>query len=149
MEATAFTAALSQAREAILQEAQRDVPMVREAQLVAKRLRDHGGAYFQFITTPGIEPTNNLAERAIRFVTIDRHITQGTRSERGREWSERIWTVVATCAAQGRSAFDYLVEVVQAHFSGKPTPHSCLTPRERLQVVFNLKTAVGPRSGRF
>jgi len=41
-------------------------------------------AYFRFITTPGIDPTNNLAEQAIRFVVIDRHITQGTRSEKGR-----------------------------------------------------------------
>lgn len=33
-------------------------------------------SYFRFITTPGIEPTNNLAEQAIRFVVIDRRITQ-------------------------------------------------------------------------
>jgi transposase len=122
MQAAAFTAALSDARQAIVQEAQRDVPASKPAQLVAKRLREHGAAYFQFITTPGLEPTNNLAEQAIRFVAIDRHITQGTRGQRGRRWSERIWTVVATCAAQGRSAFDYLVEVVQAHFNGQPIP---------------------------
>jgi len=122
MDAAAFTAALSEARAAIVQEAQRDVPASKPAQLVAKRLREHGAAYFQFITTPGIEPTNNLAEQAIRFVAIDRHITQGTRGERGCRWSERIWTVVATCAVQGRSAFDYLVEVVQAHFNGQPIP---------------------------
>ena len=34
--------------------------------------------YFRFITTPGVEPTNDLAEQAIRFVVIDRRITQGT-----------------------------------------------------------------------
>ena len=28
-----------------------------------------------FITTPAVEPTNNLAEQAIRYVVIDRHIT--------------------------------------------------------------------------
>jgi transposase len=122
MEAAAFAAALSEAREAILQQAQRSVPEARHAQLVAKRLREHGAAYFQFITTPGIEPTTNLAEQAIRFVAIDRHITQGTRGEHGRQWSERIWTVVATCAAQGRSAFDYLMAVVQADFNGLPVP---------------------------
>jgi len=55
-------------------------------------------------------------------VAIDRRITQGTRGERGRQWSERIWTVLATCAAQGRSAFDYLVQVVQTHFNELPTP---------------------------
>jgi len=122
MEAAAFATALSEARESILREALADVPETRPAQLVGKRLRVHGAAYFQFITTPGIEPTNNLAERAIRFVAIDRRITQGTRGERGRQWSERIWTVLATCAAQGRSAFDDLVQVVQTHFTGQPVP---------------------------
>jgi len=29
---------------------------------LAKRFREHGNAYFTFITTPGVEPTNNLAE---------------------------------------------------------------------------------------
>ena len=43
-------------------------------------------------------PANDLAEQAMRFVVIDRHITQGTRSEGGRRWCERIWTVIATCA---------------------------------------------------
>jgi hypothetical protein len=72
--------------------------------------------------TPGIEPTNNLAERAIRFVVQDRHVTQGTRSERGRRWCERIWTATATCAQQGRSVFDYLHQTLLAHFAHQPTP---------------------------
>lgn len=46
------------------------VPCGRYAQNLAKRFREHGEAYFRFITTPGIEPTNNLAEQAIRFVVI-------------------------------------------------------------------------------
>jgi len=40
----------------------------------------HGDAYFRFVTTPGVAPTNNLAEQAIRFVVLDRRVTQGTRS---------------------------------------------------------------------
>lgn len=117
-----FTRALEAVRDAILQEAQRDVPDVKEAQLLAKRLRDYGEEYFEFLHTPEIGPTNNAAEQSIRFVTIDRHITQGTRSPRGRQWCERIWTVLATCTIQGRSAYEYLVEGVQAHFNGHPVP---------------------------
>ena len=117
-----FTHALEAVRAAIVEEAQRDVPAVREAQLIAKRLREYEDEYFEFIRTPAIDPTNNLAEQMMRFVAIDRHITQGTRSEKGRQWSERIWTVLATCLMQGRSAYDYLVEVVQAHFNGEPIP---------------------------
>jgi transposase len=93
-----------------------------EAVALRKRFEERGEAYFQFITTPGIEPTNNLAEQAIRFVVIDRRITQGTRGEAGQAWCERIWTAIATCAQQGRSVFTYLVESVQAYLSGRPVP---------------------------
>jgi hypothetical protein len=39
---------------------------------MAERFRKHAEAYFTFITTPGMDPTNNVAEQAIRFVVIDR-----------------------------------------------------------------------------
>jgi hypothetical protein len=69
-----------------------------------------------------IEPTNNLAEQAIRFIVIDRKVTQGTRSEKGRRWCERIWTAMATCSMQGRSAFEYLECAIGAHFRGQAAP---------------------------
>ena len=122
MSESAFAAALADAREAVLAAALIDAPPAAEVQNLADRFRLHGDAYFQFITTPGVEPTNNLAEQAIRFVAIDRHITQGTRSPVGRTRCERIWTILATCAQQGRSAFDLLREAVETHFNGKPPP---------------------------
>ena len=89
---------------------------------LAKRFEKHGESYFRFITTPGVEPTNNLAEQAIRFVVIDRLITQGTRSEKGNRWCERIWTVIATCTQQGRSVFEYLEAAVGAWFADTEPP---------------------------
>lgn len=77
----------------------------------------------RFITTPGIEPTNNLAEQAIRFVVIDRKVTQGTRSTTGQRWLERIWTVMATCAQTGRSVFTFLHESLLAYIDGTPVPN--------------------------
>jgi hypothetical protein len=56
---------------------------------MAERFRKHAKAYFQFITTPGMDPTNNVAEQAIRFIVIDRHVTQGTRSAKGQRANER------------------------------------------------------------
>lgn len=97
-----------------------NVPASRPCQAMAKRLAKYGESYFTFITTPAIEPTNNLAEQAIRFVVIDRHITQGTRSEGGNRWSERIWTVIATCALTGQSVFDFLLSSVKAYWAGEP-----------------------------
>jgi transposase len=98
------------------------VPNTPEADNLAKRFENHGESYIRFITTPGIDPTNNLAEQAIRFVVLDRHVTQGTRSETGQHWSERIWTVVATCAQQGRSVFSFLYDSVVAFCQGTSPP---------------------------
>ena len=127
----AFVEALHQRRQRILAVALHEVPsrlnaqgkqLCREAQNMAKRFRLHGEAYFQFITTPQIDPTNNLAEQAVRFVVIDRHITQGTRSAKGRQTCQRLWTVIATCAIQGRSAFDFILQALQAYFRDEPAP---------------------------
>jgi len=87
-----------------------------------RRFQKHGEAYFQFITNPEIDPTNNIVEQAVRFVVIDRHITQGTRSERGRHICERLWTVMATCAIQKRSPFQWMCEAITAWFQGRPAP---------------------------
>jgi transposase len=117
-----FRNALSKRAEALWVEATRGVPYTREAEALAKRFHDHGIEYIQFVTTPGIEPTNNLAEQAIRFVVIDRKITQGSRSEAGRRWLERIWTTMATCAQHGTSVFDFIDTTVRAFFEGTPCP---------------------------
>jgi transposase len=93
-----------------------------EGKALAERLRDYGEGYFRFMTTPGLEPTNNLAEQAIRFVVLDRVVTQGTRSAAGNRWCERIWTAVATCTQQGKSVFEYLHACVEAHFQGCKGP---------------------------
>jgi len=39
---------------------------------------------------------------------IDRMITQGTRSEAGQRYHERMWTALATCRKQQRNFFDFL-----------------------------------------
>lgn len=113
---------LAAVRETIVAQATKRVPASREAQNMAKRFRKHGGAFFEFITTPGIDPTNNLAEQAIRFVVLDRRTTQGTRSEKGRLWSECIWTAIATCEQSGRDLMAFLQESIFAHWQGLPPP---------------------------
>jgi len=121
MDPKRFQRALERARDRCLKVGKRAPPRT-EARNLAERFRRHGRDYFRFITTAGIEPTNNLAEQAIRFVVQDRHVTQGTRSPRGRHWCERIWTAVASCAQQNRSVFEYLHQTLVAHFAGQPTP---------------------------
>ncbi|MCP4402662.1 MAG: transposase, partial [bacterium] len=95
---------------------------LNEAQNMANRFRLHGKAYFRFITTPGMDPTNNVAEQAIRFIVIDRYVTQGTRSPKGRQANERLWTVIGTCALQGRSAYNFILQAIHAYFYDEPAP---------------------------
>jgi transposase len=118
----AFQTHLENAGDELWAEVLYRVPNTKEAKNLAKRFEKHGESYLRFITTPGIEPTNNLAEQAIRFVVIDRKVTQGTRSTTGQRWLERIWTAIATCTQTGRSVFDFLHESISAHFAGEPKP---------------------------
>jgi transposase len=117
-----FQSQLEAARVEVLRRGTHHVPETRPCRNLAKRFEVHGESYFRFVTTPGVEPTNNLAEQAIRFVVIDRLITQGTRSETGNRWCERIWTVISTCTQQGRSVFEYLEQVVTAWFADTEPP---------------------------
>lgn len=117
-----FTARLEDMKEAVLKAGTGYVPLRCEAQNMAKRFRENGEAYFTFITTPQIDPTNNCAEQAIRFVVIYRKVSQGTRSENGRTACERFFTVIATCARQGKSAFAFIKETIEKHCAGLPTP---------------------------
>lgn len=117
-----FRGALEDQGYEVWTQATNRVPQTAEAQNLAERFHQHGREYLRFITTPGVEPTNNLAEQAIRFVVIDRRITQGSRSLAGREWLERIWTAIATCAQHSQSVFDFLHQAVQALFAAEPAP---------------------------
>ena len=118
LSAEVFQRELEAGRAEVLRCGTQEVPETRAGRNLAKRFETHGESYFRFVTTPGVEPTNNLAEQAIRFVVIDRLITQGTRSEVGNRWCERIWTVIASCVQQGRSVFEYLEGAIGAWFEG-------------------------------
>ena len=86
-----------------------------KSRTLARRLCKHGEAIFRFLFDPAVAPTNNAAERAIRQAVIDRRITQGSRSEMGRNWNARIWTVLSTCRKQGRSAWQFLQDALSAY----------------------------------
>ncbi|MES9901525.1 MAG: hypothetical protein ABW168_02440, partial [Sedimenticola sp.] len=142
-----FQAVLEKTKKRILHVSTNNVPSNineegkeenNEAQNMANRFCKNGEAYFRFITTPGMDSTNkasapssrplptipvgNVAEQAIRFIVIDRLVTQGTRSKRDREANERLWTVIGTCALQGRSAYNFILQAVHAYFYDEPAP---------------------------
>jgi transposase len=118
----AFAIALDNAGQELWAEVVYRVPNTKEGRNLANRFEKHGTSYLRFITSPGLEPTNNLAEQAIRFVVIDRKITQGSRGDTGQRWLERIWTAIATCTQTGRNVLEFLHESITAYFQGTATP---------------------------
>ena len=55
-------------------------------------------------------------------LVIDRHVTQGTRSQRGRAFCERMWTVIATGRLVERSILQALSQAVEAWAKNPAAP---------------------------
>ena len=87
-----------------------------------KKILSVKSGLWTFITTPGIEPTNNVAERTIRDYVIWRKISFGTQSERGNRFMERILTVSASCKQQGRDPVEFIAQAVRNHLLGVSAP---------------------------
>jgi transposase len=77
---------------------------------------------WRFVSVPGLEPTNNSAERALRHSVIWRRSSHGTQSDHGSRFVERILTVVETCRQQQRPVFAFLREALIAYRAGQPAP---------------------------
>jgi transposase len=82
----------------------------------------HWEALWTFSRVEGLEPTNNRAERALRPAVIWRKSCYGTQSEMGSRFVERMLSVQATCAQQGRNLFAFLTEAVRAAWALQPAP---------------------------
>jgi transposase len=94
-------------------------PRKDEAGTLARTLERELGALWTFVVEGGVEPTNNRAERALRFAVLWRKLMQGTYNEKGDRWVERILSVRETCRLQGRPTFPVLVEAVTCSFNGQ------------------------------
>ena len=71
---------------------------------------------------PGVEPTNNHAERDLRGAVICRKLSLGSQSEEGERGIARLLSASVTCRLQKRSLFAYLAEVLTAQARGDPVP---------------------------
>jgi transposase len=79
-------------------------------------------ALWSFVAAPGVEPTNNAAERAIRPAVLWRKQSLGTKTEAGNQFVARILSVAATCQQQRRPLLDYLTAVCSAQQHHLPIP---------------------------
>ena len=71
------------------------------------------------LTQGGVEPTNNRAERALRFGVLWRKRSHGTASPKGNRWVERILSLKETCRLQARAPYTVLVDAVTSLFHGQ------------------------------
>jgi transposase len=70
-----------------------------------------------FLDKRGVEPTNNRAERALRFGVLWRKRSFGTKSEKGKRWVERILSLKETCRLRTKSTFEVLVDCIRSSFN--------------------------------
>jgi transposase len=85
----------------------------------AKRTLANGEYLFTFLIYEGVEPTNNIAERAIRPSVQWRKICFGSQSDTGLRFTERMLSIVGTCRLHGVNPYHFLTKVICASLSGK------------------------------
>lgn len=79
-------------------------------------------ALWTFVTTEGVEPTNNAAERALRPAVLWRKNSFGSQSAEGSLFVSRMLTVVTSLRAQNRPVLEYLVQACRAARQNQSTP---------------------------
>jgi transposase len=92
-------------------------------------------ALWTFVTVPGIEPTNNTAEQAIRPAVLWRKGSFGTQSAGGNAFVTRLLSVAATCKQHNRSLLAYLTAVCTAAQAGQPIPSLLPAPPTALPAA--------------
>ena len=79
-----------------------------KAQGTCRNLLKREAALWTFVWEPGVDPTNNCAERPLRRAVLWRRRSFGTQSAAGSQFVERILTAVTTLRQQHRDVLDYL-----------------------------------------
>ncbi len=86
--------------------------------------RDDRGNLLRFLDDPGVEPTNNRAERALRGAVIARKVSHCSKTDEGAEAFSAFTSVIRTLArtVDDESLLDDLCDV----FGGAPVPSRSL-----------------------
>ncbi len=80
-----------------------------------------------FLDENTVEPTNNRAERALRFAVLWRKRSNGTQSDKGNRWVERILSLKQTCRIRAMPVFPILVNAIDAYFKEQKPDLSWIT----------------------
>jgi transposase len=94
----------------------------RQGRRFARNVLKTWPALWTFADHPGVQPTNNHAERALRGAVIYRKLSLGSQSEHGEQRIARLLSAHTTCRLQRRSLHGYLIELLRAHARDEPAP---------------------------
>jgi len=86
---------------------------------LARQLVREMDCLWVFLEANGVEPTNNRAERGLRYAVMWRRRSQGTVSEKGNRWVERILSLKHTCGLRGKETYPVLVEAIECYLKGE------------------------------
>ena len=81
---------------------------------LARHLEHERPWLFTFLYCPGLDATNNAAERAIRGMVIARKVWGGNRTWEGARTQQILVSVLRTCGQQGKDAFTRVVSLLRA-----------------------------------
>lgn len=94
----------------------------RRVRGMAKEMMKLEWAFWTFVETPGVEPTNNFGERQIRHAVLWRKGCFGTDSPAGSRYVERMLTTIATLRQQRRNVLEFITAACSAHLTGAARP---------------------------
>lgn len=100
----------------------RGMELKGKARALCRDLTKLWPALWTWVHRTDVEPTNNVAERALRKPVLWRKGSFGSNSGRGLRFVERILTVGETCRQRGCSMLDYMTRAIEAHRAGLPAP---------------------------
>ena len=87
---------------------------------LARQLDREMANLWVFLLEDGVDPTNNRAERALRFAVLWRRMMQGSFNEKGDRWVERVLSLRETCRLRSLPTYPVLVEALTCSFQNKP-----------------------------
>jgi transposase len=87
-----------------------------DAGKLARQILREWDSLWVFLEVADVEPTNNRGERSLRFGVLWRKRSQGTRSDKGDRWVERILSLRQTARIHGISSFGLLTQAMEAYF---------------------------------
>jgi len=80
---------------------------------LSREILNDWDAVVAFVKNPGLPPTNNEAERALRHAVISRRISFGTRTSEGSQAYAALLSVIETCRLRNQDPWSYIAETIR------------------------------------